>query len=315
MAEEFGDIDVLGILNVKGGTTVSTINITSNPFVKSDASVNPTNLLSNGNFENHSAGTTAVPDGFALEGTPTLATDTGDIGYGAISQKITATGAGLEGIKYTLSGLRASTTYSVSWRTKVTAGDTSQVLTTGAGTDLTATESTSTTFETKTGTFITDASGTAVVLKFMAKSDGDIVWFDGVQVNQGESAFAFSDKPIPGVWNTYTPTVSASAGTITSYTASGRFSKIGKTVNFTVNVAITNNGNGSGGVIIGLPVQVANQSLNYFAMGREYGTTGKTLEGLIAANQTATSVYYYDNTYPGGSGSNIIQLSGTYESL
>jgi hypothetical protein len=221
MAEEYGDIKVMGVLEVVGVTTMSTVHITTsanialltvstisitNPVilpngsnaVKNDASVNPTNLLSNGDFENHSAGTTAVPDGFALENTPTLATDTGDIGYGSISQKITAAGAGLEGIKYTLSGLRASTTYSVSWRTKVTAGDTSQVLTTGAGTDLAATESTSTTFETKTGTFITDASGTAVVLKFMAKADGDIVWFDGIQVNCGESAFAFSDKPVLG---------------------------------------------------------------------------------------------------------------------
>ena len=41
----------------------------------------------------------------------------------------------------------------------------------------------------------------------MAKADGDIVWFDGVQVNQGESAFAFEDKPAgEGVWADYSAT-------------------------------------------------------------------------------------------------------------
>jgi hypothetical protein len=167
--------------------------------VLGDGSVNPTNLLSNGDFESHLAGATAVPDGFVIYGTtPTLATDTGDIGYGSVSQKITAAGSTLQGLTYTLTGLRASVTYSVSWRTKVTSGNTSQVKTTGAGTNLTATESTSTTFETKTGTFITDASGTNVVLYFLAKANTDVVWFDGIQVNQGASAFAFSPDTISG---------------------------------------------------------------------------------------------------------------------
>jgi len=156
--------------------------------------VSPHNLVENASLELPSDRTTAVPTGWALEVTPTLATDTGAPGCGALSQKITAAGAATEGIAYTIAAakLKPSTTYTVSWMTKVTAGDTSQVLTTGAGTDMTATESTSETWESKVGTFITDATPTAVVLKLMAKTDGDVVWFDGVKVTEGKQAHAFN---------------------------------------------------------------------------------------------------------------------------
>jgi hypothetical protein len=162
--------------------------------------LNPANKVYNGDFEYHSGGAAALPNGWALEGTPTLVTDTGDIGFGLISQKITATGANLEGIAFTLTGLKPLTIYSVIVRTKVTAGDTSQILTTGAGINMAAVESMSTTWEAKVGKFVTDNVGTAVVLKLMAKTNGDIVWFDGVQVNEG-APFSFSPPiPILGDW-------------------------------------------------------------------------------------------------------------------
>jgi hypothetical protein len=163
-------------------------------FPKSDGTVNPTNLIFNGSLECHSAGVTAAPDGFAKGGSPTLAVDTGDIGYGAVSQKITLNAPG-EDIHIILTGLKASTTYSVSYRTKVTAGDTSRVATTDAAVNMPATDSTSTTWETKIGKFTTDASGTNVILYFYSPTAGDVIWFDGAMCVEGSSAFAFSDKP------------------------------------------------------------------------------------------------------------------------
>jgi len=136
------------------------------------------------------------PEGFDIEGTPYVVRDIGDIGYGNYSAKITAIGSGLQGINKTLTGLKPSTTYTVSWRTKVTSGDTSQVLTIGAGTNMSAVESNSTSFETKSGSFITDNSGSNVTLKFLSKNDGDVVWFDGIQVNEGETVYSFTNPPI-----------------------------------------------------------------------------------------------------------------------
>jgi len=248
-----------GLASIPSGAgVIPTANIPTSQAVKSDGSVSPVNLVDNGSFENHSAGTSAVPDSWVLENTPTLATDTGDTGYGSISQKITAVGAALEGIKYTLTGLKASTKYSVSWRTKVTTGDTSQVLTTGAGTNMSATESTSTTFETKTGTFTTDASGTNVVLKLMAKADGDIVWFDGIQVNQGESIFAYASKSVGYLEGTWTVGVAFGGGTTgITYNAStitGYYTKIGNMVTISAFLELTNKGSDTGGAYItGLP--------------------------------------------------------------
>ena len=190
---------------------------------------NPTNLLSNGDFENWSAGTTAVPDGWALELTPTVARDTGDVGYGSYSVKITGAGAALEGIKFTTGTLKPSTKYTLSIRVKVTAGDTASIKTTGATTNLDL-ESTSTTFELKTGTFVTDGSGTAVVLKLMAKADTDIVWFDGAMCVEGESAFAFADKPASeGVWADYSATSTIVGWTSTTPTIIN-IKKVGKRV-------------------------------------------------------------------------------------
>jgi len=253
-------------------TTASKVSTTAITELN-NGTINPTNLLSNGNFENWSAGTTSVPDGWALVLTPTLARDTGDTGYGSYSAKVTAAGAALEGISFSLTGLKASTTYSVSWRTKVTAGDTSEVVTTGGGTNLSATDSTSTTFETKTGTFITDASGTTVVLKLLAKVDGDIVWFDGIMVVQGASAFAFSDKPAgEGVWSDYFAT-STITGWAATPTGNIYIKKIGKTVFVSYSITGTSN------------LETTQFTVPYTsATGAVYQTCGYTLD-----NGTATT--------------------------
>jgi hypothetical protein len=157
-------------------------------------SSNPTNLLSNGGFATWSAGTDEAPDGYELEGTPTIERDTGDVGYGSYSVKITGNGAALEGIKFTTGTLKPSTSYTLSIRVKATAGDTASIKTTGATTNIDE-ESTSETFETITATFVTDGSGTAVVIKLLAKADTDVVWFDGAMCVEGEIAYPFSPKP------------------------------------------------------------------------------------------------------------------------
>ena len=93
---------------------------------------------------------------------------------------VTSTGTG-SSITQVLSNLKPSTTYNVSGRVKVTAGDTAKLYTTGADTELDL-SSTSTSWETVTGTFITDATPTDVALKLGSDTDGDVVYFDQIAV-------------------------------------------------------------------------------------------------------------------------------------
>ena len=229
-----------GAFTTLSATTLTATNLSGNTtltghLIGGDSTSNPTNILGNGNFESWSLGTTSVPDGWALEVTPTLLRDTGDVGYGSYSAKITAAGAGVEGISFTTGTLKASTSYSLSVRVKATAGDTASIITTGATTNISE-ESTSATFETKYATLVTDASGTAVVIKLMAKADGDIVWFDGAMLVEGSMPYAFSPKPAEeGVWADYGATSTIVGWS--SYTTKQIYTKkIGKTVFVAFNI-------------------------------------------------------------------------------
>lgn len=142
------------------------------------------NLCRNAAFASRSGGTSAVPDEWTLEGTPTVAYDTVDTGYGDFAVKFTASGAGDEGINQTLTHLKASTNYQVFARVKVTAGDTASLITTGATTNINE-DSTSTSWEDITGQFTTDASGTDVVIKLVASADTDVADFCGITCVEG----------------------------------------------------------------------------------------------------------------------------------
>ena len=116
-----------------------------------------------------------------------------------------------------------------------------------------------------------------------------------------------------GAWTAYTPTVTAQTGTITTYSASGRYRQIGKTVSFQGHVAITNNGTGATAIKITLPV--AAQNSYAVVVGKEIAVTGKAVTGQLISNSPAIiyMTFSADNTYPGGTGSNDIYFSGSYE--
>ncbi len=136
--------------------------------------------------------TTAQPDFWDLEGTPTLAYDTAEAGWGSKSLKITGAGATDEGVAQTLK-LKASTTYTVHARVKVTAGDTLNLVTTGGASDV-AESSTSDTWETIFGQVTTDSTPTDIVVKLTAAADGDEVWVGAVWVTETAAAV----NPTPG---------------------------------------------------------------------------------------------------------------------
>ncbi len=113
----------------------------------------------------------------------------------------------------------------------------------------------------------------------------------------------------------YTPTVTAGAGSITTYTATGRYNQIGKKVSFEANAIITDNGTGSSNLIFTLPIATGVSNGFYSILGREWAATGKVIGGTLETNNSLTTVAvtFYDNTYPGGTGSNKVNIIGWYE--
>lgn len=110
-------------------------------------------------------------------------------------------------------------------------------------------------------------------------------------------------------WATYTPTVTAAAGTITSYSATGRYKSIGKTTFIQLSITLTTVGSASGALIATLPNVPANV---YSLSGIEAASTAISLSA-VATNTGTTSVRKYDGTTVFVNGYNII-VSGVYES-
>jgi hypothetical protein len=113
-------------------------------------------------------------------------------------------------------------------------------------------------------------------------------------------------------WKTYTPTVSASSGTFTSVTASGRYQLVNsKTMHIELDVLINTVGTASGTVNISLPsgfTAASNESIS----GREIAVTGDGLASFIAS----TSNLFQTTNAVGSSiigASNHLILTGTIE--
>jgi hypothetical protein len=101
-------------------------------------------------------------------------------------------------------------------------------------------------------------------------------------------------------WTSYTPTVTASTGTITSTTSSAQYLQIGKMMVVSIDVLITNAGTGSGNLRVTVPVNIVNGNVNgrFTGYGTETAATGKALQVACDANAANTyfSMRFYDFT-------------------
>ena len=119
------------------------------------------------------------------------------------------------------------------------------------------------------------------------------------------------NQSIGSAWTAYTPTVTAGTGTLTSASATGRYSRVGNTVSIQQTITVTTNGSGATYISASLPVQAATHE--YLLTGRN-DTTGKMLQAEIMSGATSTRTFDYANAYPVASGQ-ILYISGTYEAL
>ena len=114
-------------------------------------------------------------------------------------------------------------------------------------------------------------------------------------------------KESPGAWLDWTPYVEASVGSLTSYTSSGRYCRIGKVVTCYLYITITDNGTGSVAISTNLPVPMVYGAIG---TGRENAITGDQLQ--LLASGTTINIFNYENAYPAVTGAVLIG-SVTYE--
>jgi hypothetical protein len=114
-------------------------------------------------------------------------------------------------------------------------------------------------------------------------------------------------------WTSYTPTVTATIGTITSYTAVGLYSQSGKTVCFTAKVTISNAGSGQGTLVITLPITAQTRTGNeWMGTALEGQTTGAGGWGSILSGSSSINCRTYNFGTLIGTG-NTVTVSATYE--
>ena len=121
-----------------------------------------------------------------------------------------------------------------------------------------------------------------------------------------DAKFATRTNFPEGTWTTYTPVLTATSGSITSYTSSGRYTRIGKTVVVWFTYNITNNGTGSATVDVSLPV-AGNSDCLATGTGIQL-STGAQIQGFMTGPSTVR-IALYNFGYPSAN----MRFTMTYE--
>jgi len=153
------------------------------------------------------------------------------------------------------------------------------------------------------------SSAHGVRLAFQTCPNGGAAGIERMSIGQ-DGVVSFPYDISAGDWTSYTPTVTAGTGSITSYASSGKYKKFNKVCIFTALAQITNNG--TGGSYVGIQLPLANAGNALVFAGRENQATGYMVQGYVPASGTIITCYRYDNAYPGGTNYTII-ISGSYE--
>ena len=166
-------------------------------------------------------------------------------------------------------------------------------------------------------------SGAATQLYGMADQNGIL----GPVIQQGNEfagpTAATLQNSVQGTWagdpwQDYTPTLSCTAGTLTSATAAGsyRWDPNG-TVWYSIQPAITTNGTCATTLVATLPALIpaytSGAGMRYTA-GGENVTTGTAIQGVIASAGTTISLRNYDASYPGADATTL-NISGVYRTI
>jgi hypothetical protein len=119
---------------------------------------------------------------------------------------------------------------------------------------------------------------------------------------------ALDDTP----WQTYTPTLSASSGTLTSASATGVYIRRGNIVYIKVAITITTNGTAAGQLQFTVPIASTGAYGNALH-GFERALTGNAVVGFIDGGGSTIAYFKnYNGAYPGANGY-VFNINGFYE--
>lgn len=126
-------------------------------------------------------------------------------------------------------------------------------------------------------------------------------------LNWAKDTSELPDNP----WISYTPTITALSGTITTKSATGRYARRGKLVYVRAEISITTNGTGAGQLLMTLPLTTAGTIGGIFS-GMERSLSPNAIIGFVDGASSSLAIINYDGTYPGADGTVFI-LTGFYE--
>lgn len=290
-------------------------------YALGDGTVNPTNLLANGNFESWSAGTSAAPDGWTTTGADIeVAKETTIIKVGSSSVKITRNGTDCliyQSIigDYGLAYWKGRTITAGCW-VYATVADRARLRFSSGGEiyGYSSYHTGNSTWQFLTVTTTISATASAANLHLLVDTGDTSAYFDGAMLVEGSSAFAFSPKPAEeGVWADYSA-VSTIVGWSSFTTKLIYTKKIGKTVFVVFNLSGTSNATSISFTlpyVLNFPstIQVAwgngaNNGTTLSSGGRFYmsGSTVVALSDMASGAWTSTGVkttigqFFYETT-------------------
>jgi len=132
------------------------------------------------------------------------------------------------------------------------------------------------------------------------------------QVLTADSSTATGLKWNNDAWTSFTVTVTAGSGTITSYQSSGLYTRIGKLCVVRYYINMTNAGTAASNIVFTLPFTSKSGVAAGHGSGREQAATGKMLEVFVPENSSTAIVWFYDNSFPGATG-NTLTFNAIYE--
>jgi len=150
------------------------------------------------------------------------------------------------------------------------------------------------------GTGVTTSTGTGnTVLSASPTLSGDVTLSTGnlIPSTAAKGVNFTANTPAAGMtsqllnWyeeGTWTPVASPSTGSLTAYTSSGFYTRIGKTVNLQGVVTVTTLGTAGGGFnIAGLPFSVNSSISQMVGLARDAGVSGKLGQVYVYSNNTS----------------------------
>lgn len=292
--------------------------------VLGDGSVNPTNLLPNGDFESWSAGASAAADGWTLipGRTSAIAREASIVKLGAYSAKLTRAttdalfGSTILSTSVTLAYIKGRTITFGCWVYATVANRACLSISDGNSQYLSSYHTGDSTWQWLSKTITVD-SGALGVTAYCAVNNGDTsAYFDGAICVEGNSAFAFYPKPAEdGVWTQYVgTTISGWANPVGAKVYTKR---IGKTCFFEITIPASTSDAITASVT--LPYTSVNTSgtsgMRFPCFVQNNGANSATPGyGYMNPNSTLMNFYRdWDGTNWTASGNKSVACCGWYE--